>query len=145
MEPFCLIRRQQLLLRPGLKQSTNVLDLLNARDMGIGDSPSLEILCQVAVAFAGGTSLIAALQGSTDNVTYTTMMVSNTALTATLTVGARLLEGTIPRPVAGQALPRYLRILYTTNGTFSPGSITAAIVLDRQDYVNYPAGINIAN
>lgn len=129
----------------GTQASTNVLDLLNARDMGIGDNPALKILVQVMQAFAGGTSLIASLQGSTDNSTYTTMLTSPTVLTANMPVGARLLEADVPRPAPGQALPRYLRMLYTTNGTFTLGTVTAGIVLDRQDSIAYPPGIAIAN
>lgn len=129
----------------GTEASTNVIDLLNARDMGVGDDPSLELLVQVVTDFAGGTSLSAALQGSTDNVTYTTMWSSAVTVTASLVAGARLLQGTVPRPVQGQAIPRYLRILWTTSGTFTLGAITAAIVLDRQDQIAYPPGIYINN
>lgn len=117
--------------------STNVVDLSVARDMGIGDDPALKLLVQIITAFATTNSavLTAALQGSTDNSTYTTMLSSTAAMTpGVLTAGARLLDVTIPRPVPGQALPRYLRMLYTVGaGIFTPGSITAAIVLDRQD------------
>lgn len=127
--------------------STNVLDLQNARDMGIGWP--LYLLVQVITAFATTNSavLTAALQGSTDNSTYTTMIQSQAALTpGNLAAGQRILDVTVPRPAPGQALPRYLRMLYTVGtGIFSVGSITAAIVLDRQDNYAYPAGINISN
>lgn len=130
----------------GTQASTNVLDLLNARDMGIGDNPALKLLVQVITAFAGGTSVAAKLQGSTDNVTYTDMNVNSGAVTlGNLTAGARILDVDMPRPAQGQSIPRYLRMLYTTVGTHTLGSITAALVLDRQDYVAYPAGINISN
>lgn len=131
----------------GTQASANVLDLLNARDMGIGDNPSLKLLVQVGTAFAGGTSLAAKLQGSTDNVTYTDMPVATpTALTlGALTAGARILDVDLPRPSSGQSMPRYLRMLYTTVGTHSAGTVTSGIVLDRQDQVSYPAGINISN
>lgn len=128
--------------------STNVVDLVNARDMGIAD-PSLKLLVQVLTAFATTNSavLTVALQGSTDNSTYTTMVQSQAALTpGALTAGARLMDYTIPRPAPGQALPRYLRLLYTVGtGIFSVGSVTAAIVLDRQDYVAYPPGLAVSN
>lgn len=129
--------------------STNVIDLLNARDMGIGDDPALKILCQVVTAFATTNSavLTAAFQGSTDNVTYTTMIQSQASLTpGNLTVGSRILQADVPRPAPGQSLPRYLRMLYTVGtGIFSLGNVTTAVVLDRQDYVAYPAGINVQN
>lgn len=131
----------------GTQASTNVLDLLNARDMGVGDYPSLKILAQVIQAFAGGTSVAVKLQGSTDNTTYSDMPVATpTALTlGNLTAGARILDVDVPRPGQGQAIPRYLRLLYTTVGTHTLGTITAGIVLDRQDYVSYPPGLAIAN
>lgn len=129
--------------------STNVIDLLNARDMGIGDTPALKLLLQVITAFSttDAAVLTAALQGSTDNSTYTTMIQSQAAMTAAaLTAGRRILDIDVPRPAPGQALPRYLRMLYTVaTGTFTTGSVTAAIVLDRQDNVYYPQGVNINN
>lgn len=129
----------------GTQASTNVLDLLNARDMGIGDAPSLKILAQVITAFAGGTSVVVALQGSTDNTTYTTMLASAALTLGSLTAGSRIFDVDVPRPVPGQAVPRYLRLLYTTVGTHTLGTVTAGIVLDRQDQIAYPAGINIVN
>jgi hypothetical protein len=129
----------------GTQASTNVLDLLNARDMGIGDKPSLKILSQVIAAFAGGTSVAVALQGSTDNTTFTTMLASAALTLGSLTAGSRIFDVDVPRPVPGQAVPRYLRLLYTTVGTHTLGTVTSGIVLDRQDQISYPAGINIAN
>jgi hypothetical protein len=48
-------------------------------------------------------------------------------------------------PSAAQALPRFLRLQYVSAGTHGAGGIYGAIVLDRHDYVTYPAGINIVN
>lgn len=138
----------QISASAGTEASTNVIDLVNARDMGIAD-PSLKLLVQVIAAFTTTNSgvLTAALQGSTDNSTYTTMIQSQAALTpGALTAGARLMDVTIPRPAPGQALPRYLRMLYTVGvGVFSAGTVTAAIVLDRQDNVYYPPGVVVNN
>lgn len=86
-----------------------------------------------------------ALQGSTDNVTYTTMISQAAVVTANLTAGQRIMDIDVPRPAPGSAIPRYLRLLYTTVGTFTLGTVTAGIVLDRQDFIAYPAGINISN
>lgn len=138
----------QISASAGTEASTNVIDLTAFRDMGIG-SPPLRILVQPVTSFTTTNSavLTAALQGSTDNSTYTTMIQSQAALTpGNLTVGKRILDADVPRPAPGQALPRYLRMLYTVGvGIFSVGNITAAIVLDRQDYVAYPAGVNVQN
>lgn len=154
----------------GTQTSTNTLDLgiiglpasaVNgggARDIGIGDDPAMKILVQVLTAFVGGTSLIVALQGAPDagsNTpgTYTTMTTGATVLLASLIVGTRLLDQDMPRPVAGQALPRYLRLQYTNSGTFTAGAIQGFLVLDRHDLPEqsnavlggYPVGITVAN
>lgn len=137
-------------LTTGTIASTNVIDLVNARNMGIGDDPALKIACYATTAFAAGTSVVIQAQGSTDNSTYTTYAESRTILLADLTVGAKLFP--IDWPANGLAntagndpLPRYLRLAYVCAGTFTGGALTAALVLDRQDNVQYPAGINISN
>lgn len=143
----------------GTQQSTNVLDLVNARDMGIGDDPALELLIQIMTTFADGTSLDVQLQGAPDNGSgapgsYTTMWSSGALAEANLVAGRYIGNINVPRTIlalpntgasAAQALPRFLRLQYVTVGTHTAGAIYAGIVLDRQDYVAYPAGINIAN
>lgn len=152
------------------QNSTNVIDLhmagipvlanlQGARDMGIGDDPALKLLVQVSTAYTGGTSLSVALQGATDNgsgapATFSTWWISPAYAIATLVVGARLMDMDMPRPPAGIAVPRFLRLLYTSVGAVS-GNISAYIVIDRMDQMynstanatmgGYPAGINIAN
>lgn len=137
----------------GTQQSTNVIDLVNARDMGIGDDPSLELLVQVITTFTGGTSMNVSLQGSVDNSTYTTMWTSPTYLEADLLAGRYLSNITVPRivlptpnaPSSAQALPRYLRLSWTSAGTHGAGALYGAIVIDRQDQISYPPGVVIAN
>jgi hypothetical protein len=133
--------------------SNNVIDLLNARDMGIGDDPAMKILCTVSVAGVGGTSVTVSVQGSVDNSTWITMVTGPTILTANLLVGTYLLAVDLPRiagpfpdrPGASQALPRYLRLGYTTAGVFTAGRFFGYLVLDRTDQISYPPGIVIAN
>lgn len=134
----------------GTQTSTNIIDLANTRDLGVGDDPSIEILVQVQTAFASGTSLQVALQGAPDNGsgspgTYTTYIAGPVVPEAALVVGARLLDATLPRSAPGVAKPRFLRLSYITVGTHSAGAIHGALVLDRQDDVYYPPGIVIAN
>lgn len=142
----------------GTQQSTNVLDLLNARDLGIGDDPALKLLIQIMTTFAGGTSLQVQLQGAPDNGsgapgTYTTMLDSGAIVEASLVAGRYILAVDMPRillptptgPTAAQALPRFLRLQYITVGTHTAGAIAGFIVLDRQDKISYPPGIVIAN
>lgn len=137
----------------GTQVSNNVIDLLNARDMGIGDDPALKLLVEVTVAFAGGTSLQVNLQSSPDNSTFTTAVSGPVVAEANLIVGTYLLAVDWPRPAPGLALPRYWRLQYVTVGTHTAGSLFASIVLDREDQVwssagqfsGYPPGITISN
>lgn len=155
----------------GTQTSTNVLDLgitsglpisaVNgggARDIGIGDDPAMKLLVQVLTAFAGGTSLAVALQGAPDAGSnapgsWTTMTTGAVVVEASLIAGARLLDQDMPRPIPGQAIPRFLRLSYITVGTHTAGAIQGFLVLDRMDIPEqtnavmggYPAGITIAN
>lgn len=156
----------------GTQNSSNTIDLGitsgipssanggGARDIGIGDSPAMKLLVQVVVAFASGTSLQIALAGAVDNGSGAPGSFSNWWLSpayaeAALNAGSRLYDMDMPRPPDGIAIPRYLRMAYITVGTHTAGSISAQIVLDRDDQPysstdnsiqgGYPAGINIAN
>jgi hypothetical protein len=155
----------------GTQNSTNVLDLgitsglpasaVNgggARDIGIGDDPAMKLQVQVIVAFTGGTNIAIALQGAPDAGSntpgsWTTMYTGPTVVEASLIIGARLADIDMPRPVPGQAIPRYLRLNYISSGTHTAGAIFAGLVVDRMDIPEqanavmggYPAGITIAN
>jgi len=155
----------------GTQNSTNIIDLhmagipvlanlQGARDMGIGDDPSLKMLIQVVTAITGGTSLIVKLQGAPDNGSgapgsYADWWVSPTYAEATLVTGARLYDMSLPRPPAGVGVPRFLRIGYVSAGTHTAGALLATVVLDRVDQMyqgtgnatvgGYPSGITVAN
>lgn len=126
--------------------STNVIDLLNARDIGIGTP--LRIASYVVTAFAttDAAAMTILAQGSTDNSTYSTYAQSRAYAVTELTAGAKL--GNIDWPVkpSGLALPRYIRLVYAAAALhFTPGSITSMLVLDRQDQYQYPPGLGISN
>jgi len=134
----------------GTQQSTNVIDLVNARDMGIGDDPAIKLLCVVKTTFTGGTSIQVQFQGAPDSGsgtpgTYTTYAESAAVLEADAIAGRYLLPIDVPRPPPGVANPRFLRLQYVTAGTHGAGAIFASLVLDRQDSPFYPAGITIPN
>lgn len=132
-----------------------------ARDIGTGDDPSLKLLIQVTTAFTSGGAgtLAAALKGAADDGTgspgaYTTMWTSPTFALATLTQGAYLANVDVPRVIAGQALPRFLKLTYTIGtATMTAGNVSSYIVIDRFDQVvgttgaisGYRAGITVAN
>jgi hypothetical protein len=158
----------------GTYNSANIIDLhmagipvlannQGARDMGVGDDPALKLLVQVSVAFAslGAATLTVNLQGATDNgsgapAAYSTWWSSPAYPLATLVAGARLFDMDMPRPPAGIAMPRFLRLTYGIGGaTTTAGTVQAYIVIDRMDQPyqgttpgvmgGYPAGITVAN
>jgi hypothetical protein len=142
----------------GTQQSTNVIDLLNARDLGVGDDPALKLLIQITATFTVGTSMNVLLEGAPDNGSgvpgsYVTMWSSGVIAEANLLIGRYLSNVDLPRillptplaPSAAMVLPRFLRLEYVTVGTHSTGTLFGAIVLDRQDQISYPPGIVVAN
>ena len=135
-----------LAIGTGTQVSANTLDLVNFRNLGI--DTDLEVMVQVGTTFTGtaGGTLTYALQGSIDNSAWTTMLQSPTFGLTNLTAGAQLGIAGFPDTVPGQALPRYLRLLWTVAvQAFTAGTVTAGLVLDRQRNIQYAAGITITN
>ena len=158
----------------GTQAASNIIDLgvklgiptyangAGARDIGIGDDPMMKLLVIVTVTFvygAGSGTTIVRLSGAPDSGTgtegsYTVMWTSFTYLQATLVAGAQLANVDVPRTIAGQVLPRFLKLEYITAvASYTAGQIEAGIVLDRNDAIGsmtgtlsgYQAGINVAN
>jgi hypothetical protein len=154
----------------GTQAASNVIDLGvksgvpssanggGARDLGIGDDPSLKLSALCTVAFTGGTSLQLQLQGAPDNGsgapgTYTTMWTGPAFAEAALVAGAQLANIDVPRAIWEQVLPRFLNLNFISVGTHTGGNIEAQIVIDRDDQIigssgamsGYPAGIVVAN
>lgn len=135
--------------------STNVIDLLNPRD--IGDSASPPMICYIGInaAFtAGGAgTLQVQAQGSVDNVTYFTYLETRAFSIAELTPIGRAIAFAWPTVPVGNAaltgsgaLPRYLRLNYiVATGPMLTGSVNAQLVLDAQSQRQYPAGLIITN
>lgn len=135
----------------------------NRRDMGVGDNPALKLLVQIkaAVTSNGALTLQVALQGAPDDGTgapgaFTTWWTSPTYALATLAAGARLLDMDFPRPPAGVAMPRFVRLAYIIGGADGTGgTVDSFIVIDRDDQPyagtanqtqgGYQAGINVQN
>lgn len=170
---------QTLAIAVGTTPSTNVIDFgigtaanpqipavsttANRRDMGIGDNPALKLLVQIGTAATSGGAgtLSVALQGAPDDGTgapgaYTTWWASPVYALATLAAGARLLDMDFPRPPAGVAMPRFVRMAYiVATADLTGGTINSYIVIDRDDQPysgtanqtqgGYPAGLNVAN
>ena len=127
--------------------STNVIDLLNARDIGMGtanDHADLTVEWLITIAYTGGTSVNFQIQGSTDNTTYTVYAETGAIAIASLTVGARLkLKMPMVNPDGG-ALPRYLRLAYVNVGANTAGAVIAWLgSVDNNRY--YAPGVTVSN
>ena len=129
-----------------------------ARDIGIGDDPSLKLFAEVITAFTVGTSLQVQILGAPDNGsgapgTYTLLWAGPIVAEANLVVGAVIANVDMPRQIPGQGPPRFIRGEYITVGTHSTGTVEFGLVLDEFEQIlgtggalsGYPAGINIAN
>lgn len=138
--------------------STNVIDLLNARDMGVGDATGAtpKVLAQIVTTFTGGTSIQALFQGAPNASgapgAYTTYASGPVVALADAVVGNRLLEMDWPRPNPNAPMPRFVRLSYVVVGTMTAGQVTANIVLTDQAAPRgagfgggYPAGVTVAN
>lgn len=129
------------------RDSTNVIDLLNPRDLGNAGYPlKLAVFVTTAFTAGGAGTLTVEFQGSADNLTYTTYAKSRAYAIADLVVGSRLLAIDWPMRDAVAVLPRYIKAVYTVaTGPMLTGAVFAGMVLDRQDPNIYPAGITVAN
>ena len=136
--------------------STNVIDLLNQRDIGESGAPYMLLAVGVNAAFTAGgaATLQVQMQGSSDNVNWFTYGETRAFSIAELTPIGRLLVTpwpSVPVGVPGSgnisgALPRYLRLNYiVATGPMTGGSINAQLVLDAQSQRQYPAGVLITN
>jgi hypothetical protein len=127
--------------------STNIVDLVNARDLGVDVQMEVEVTVVTTFLSAGATTLQAQFQGSTDNSTWSTYAEGPAIAKATLTAGTRhVLPIALPQPASGLAIPRYLRLNWViATGPFTAGALTACLVLDKQNSIAYPAGITISN
>jgi len=134
--------------------STNIIDLLNPRDLGIGDDPALKLAIFVTTALIGNAgTLTVQFQGAPDNGSgapgaYVTYAESRAYAIADLTVGTKLFPIDVPHrdPSLVATFPRFYRLNYVVGaGPFTAGAVVAGIVIDRQDSAQYPAGLTITN
>ena len=112
--------------------ATDVIDLLQARD--IGEGMDLYMAVTVITAFVGGTSIEFIVKGSTDATIVTgdtTLGTSGAIGVGNLTAGAQFFVRINPQ-FASTGL-RYIGAFYDVSGTFSAGTVTTDIVLDISD------------
>lgn len=135
------------------RQSTNVLDLLVGRDLGVG--AILGIHVHVLEAFATLTSLTVSLEVcDTAGGTYLTLMASGAIPAAQLIAGSVIFRMDVPpnqvlNAIAGilKTPGRFLALRYTVAGAnATTGKVFSYLTptLDRQAYNSYPAGYAVA-
>lgn len=159
----------------GTYNSTNIIDLGvtsgvptsanggGARDIGIGDDNMLQLMVLVTTTFTSGgaATLQVNFQGTIDNGSggpatgsWTTYLSSPIYALGTLIAGARLMDDAVPRPPAGTAIPRFLRLTYVIGtATTTAGVVESFILGQRMDQIEqtnatmggYPVGITVAN
>lgn len=129
------------------RDSTNIIDLLVARDLGAGTVLSLHV--QVLEAFATLTSLdIEFKVAATSGGSYFTLLAEKAIPVAQLIVGAPIFRYALPlnqvfNATAGvlKAPGRYCKFVYTVNGSnATAGKVFTyqAPLMDRQQTYIYP-------
>lgn len=136
-------------------QASSAINLLNARDMGIGygaaSPPSVALEIGTAITTANTTTTIQfQFQGSTDSTNWTTYLQSALLTTASLTASSQVFMLDVPPVPPGVSLPQYYRIniaLAQAGGThsISSGTIVGGLVLQRDNAYppTYPSNFTV--
>lgn len=130
---------QTLIAAAGTVNSTNVIDLAVARNIGGSTHPVLEIWAQIVTTYlaaAGASTVTLLVESSADNVTYVTLAQTAAIAKATLVAGYKFGINFYPDPTS-----RYLRLSYviaTNDGT--AGAITAGLVPSGEYQRSYAGG-----
>lgn len=139
--------------------STNVLDQVAQRDMGVNPEMPLDIVVLIQAAFtaAGAATLQTALQGAVDNGagapgTFFDFIMTGALPVANLTLGREILRTTLPKKQAAASNvstpPRFYRLNYTVaTGPMLTGQVQSVLIPahGRQDNHAYPPGVAISN
>lgn len=132
------------------RQSTNVIDLGVARDLGAGDVLEIHVDIQQAFTAGGAATLQIAFQGSASSgAGFVNMLLSPVYQLADLIVGSPIFRYELP---LNQALndtngvlntpPRYLALNYiVTTGPFTAGTVFSYLNAhqDRTQFWGYPS------
>lgn len=139
--------------------STNVLDLLNQRDLNPGSGYLMDLLCEITTTFTAGgaATLQVSIKGAVDNGsgaegTYYVFVQTDALPVANLTVGRQILETPLPskQPTASNVTtpPRFLKLTYTVaTGPMTAGKVASYLIPHggRQSNHQYPAGFTPSN
>lgn len=133
--------------------STNIIDLLNAREMATdqyGGFPIVTVTVGQTFTAAGAATLQLQVQGSVDNVTYAILDQTDAIPKANLVVGTiiRLPLGKLQPQSAG--INRYYKLQYVVGtGPMTAGTVEADLVIGAEQLNNqtitYPPGVVVSN
>lgn len=123
--------------------STNVIDLSNVRDIGVGEDLFIFAVLTEALNDSSGTDATLSVGLTTDD---NASLSSDTALQTLFTFAHGNAAGTFKYARINPAsFERYIGLVYTVaNGPFDAGKVTAGIVKDIQKYTSYASGFTIA-
>lgn len=118
--------------------STKSYDAATAlRNIGTGEPIELIIQVATAASSASASTVTFSLQDSSDNSSFTDVIVSPAVAMATMATGAEVLRIMLPH-----TLRRYIQVAYTVaTGPLTGGNFTAFLAVDRQNNVARPSGI----
>lgn len=137
----------------GTIASTNVLDMVNAREMGIGEDLKVSVI--PAGTWAGGGTMQIQLQSAPDNGSgspgaWTTAAETDAFTAADLNSPTfqhiSLVGFDLPERRPGAALPRFYRLAYViATSNFTAGTLQAFVNLARDQNQLYPSGFTVPN
>ena len=133
------------------RDSFNVIDLANRRDIGIDMGIMLSVFTGPVNFTSGGAGTLQIIvQYSQDDSTYYDVTSSPVYALADLTASIKLLSLDLPeRPRAMirlNLMPRFIKLRYAVaTANMTAGSVAAYVHLDTESRVAYPGGVVIQN
>lgn len=125
--------------------STNVVDLGVARDIGVGEELYIMVLVTTTLDDAGDDSTLTVSLVTDDNAALSSDAVVQELVTIPATTAAGTVYFFRLTPEILEAYQRYIGLAYTlSGGNLSAGAITAGIVKDIQKYKDYASGFTIS-